>query len=195
MSAFPVTCSLLAVNFVSTTAQAQDGQVQLDWSIADEINTSAYQVEKSVDGKSFAPISSVDYKTAYSEINQYTFTDKNGISATGVLYYRVKEIEWSGSYMYSKVVSVSVEAGSAALSVYPNPMSQSATVSFASATRGTITLKLIDLKGLTVWQAQYPANPGVNNLSMPAGNLSNGLYFLQWSDGQKPQTIKLLVKH
>jgi hypothetical protein len=194
LSPFPVSCSLLGVSFVSTTAQAQNGQVQLDWSIANEINTLAYQVEKSVDGRSFAAISSVDYKTASSNINQYLFIDRNGISGTGVLYYRVKEIEWSGTYIYSKVVSVSVEAGTASLAVYPNPISQSATVSFASATQGSTMLRLVDMKGTTVWQMQYEANAGLNSLSLPASGLSDGLYFLQWSDGHRPQTVKLLVK-
>jgi hypothetical protein len=195
LSSFPVSCTILGVNFITTTAQAQNGEVELNWSIADEVNTAAYQIERSVDGKNFAAISSVDYKTASSEINQYSYTDQDAISATGVLYYRVKETEWTGAYLYSKVVSVSVEAGSADLSVYPNPISQSATVSFSSVTRSTISLKLIDLKGTTVWQTQYQANPGVNSLSLPAGGLSDGMYFLQWSEGQRPQTVKLLVRH
>jgi hypothetical protein len=196
LSTFPVTCSLLAMNFVSVAAEQQDGQVTVNWTVSNEVNTEKYLLEKSLDGKVFTPVGAVSYKTAGSNINRYDFTDDNGVSVTGNLYYRVKEIEWTGGYDYSRIVTVSTNMLSGKLAVYPNPVSQSATVNFSMAAQGAVSLKLVDMKGALIWQTEYQATAGMNSLQLSAvRGLSDGIYFLQWSDGLKPQTVKLLVKH
>jgi hypothetical protein len=196
MSTFPITCSVLGVNFISIAAQPQDGQVKLEWTVGNESNVSEYQVEKSLDGQTFNPIGSIAYKASNSNINQYSFIDKNGISTAGTLYYRVKEIEWSNASDYSRIVSVSTDAQTTRLSVYPNPVNHSATISFTLTAQGTISLKLVDLKGALLWQTEYHALTGQNELPLTAiSNLPDGLYFLQYNDGLKPQIIKLLVNH
>lgn len=195
MSTFPIVCSVLGMNFISIAAQPQDGQVKLDWTVGNEVNVSEYQVEKSLDGRTFNPIGSVAYKASNSDINQYSFTDKS-ISIAGTVYYRVKEIEWSNSSNYSGIVSVSTDAQTSKLTVYPNPVNHSATISFTSTAQSTVSLKLVDLKGTLLWQTEYQANIGANTLPLTAiSNLPDGLYFLQYADGSKPQIVKLLVKH
>jgi hypothetical protein len=195
MSTFPIVCSVLSMNFISISADDQGDQVKLNWIVGNEVNVSEYQVEKSLDGKTFNSIGSVAYKASNSDINQYSFTDKS-ISAGGTVYYRVKEIEWSNGSNYSRIVSVGTDAQTSKLSVYPNPVNHSATISFTSTAQSNISLKLVDLKGALLWQTEYQANIGSNTLPLTAtGNLPDGLYFLQYADGQKPQIIKLLVKH
>ncbi len=194
-AAFPLNCSVLSVEFLSITAQQQNGHVSVNWTVANEVNTSGYVVEKSLDGKTFTPVTTIAYAGA-GAVNHYESTDNNGISTAQVIYYRVKEIEFSGKYEYSWIVNVSAAAPETKLSVYPNPVNHSATISFTSTAQSNISLKLVDLKGSLLWQTEYQANIGSNTLPLSVtGSLPDGLYFLQYVDGQKQQIIKLLVKH
>jgi hypothetical protein len=195
--AFPVICMVLSMNFVSITAESQNGSVAVDWAVANEVNSVAsYIVEKSFDGANYTAIGTVHYTPATTVVNRYHFTDDNGISPTGTIYYRIQEVELTGATNYSWIVTVRADAPTHALTVYPNPANQTATISFASTVQGTISLKLVDIKGSLLWKTEYQANAGVNTLQVSSvGNLPDGIYFLQYFDGSKPGTVKLLVKH
>lgn len=59
-----------------------------------------------------------------------------------------------------------------------------------------MTLKMRDMKGSSIWQKQYQANAGMNTLQIDnIGAIPDGLYLLQWFDGSKPESLKLLVRH
>jgi Secretion system C-terminal sorting domain len=194
---FPLVCSILSLNFLSVDAQQQNGQVAIKWTVANETNTREYSVEKSLDGSNFAAIGIVAYQPTGASINQYIYIDNNDNSVTGALYYRVKEVDESGHTVYSKVVSIRTNDGaSVKLAVYPNPANGSATISFTATVQGPVSLRLIDLKGRLLWQTEYQANAGMNQLPLSAIRmLSDGIYLLEWSDGQTPETVKLIVGH
>jgi hypothetical protein len=193
---FPVVCTILPIDFLSVAAAEQGGVVTVQWTVSHETDAREYIVEKSLDGTNFTATGTVPYRPAVTIVNQYDFTDNNGSSFNGVLYYRVEEIDQSGISLYSQIIAVRINGVAAKLSVYPNPANSSTTISFVSATAGPISLKLFDLKGGLLWQAQYEANSGVNVLPVTAvRNIPNGLYLLEWSDGQTPTTTRLMVTH
>jgi hypothetical protein len=193
---FPVVCTILPIDFLSLEAAQQDGLVTVQWTVSHEANAREYLVEKSLDGSNFTAIGTVAYRPAVTIVNQYDFTDNNVSSFTGALYYRVKEIDESGIAMYSKIVSVRINGVPAKFSVYPNPANASTTIGFVSSTSGAINLKLFDLKGSLLWKAQYEANTGVNTVPVTViRNIPDGIYLLEWSDGQAPTTTRLIVRH
>lgn len=192
---FPITCVILPIDFIFVTAQKQDNLSTISWGVSGEVATSGYEVERSLDGVNFLTIGTVPYKLSDGNINTYGYKDNSNFAATGSVYYRIKEIELSGEYNYSKIVSLQVNGNSGKLTVFPNPVSSgSAFVNFTATTQGNVTLRMFDQRGGLIWQRQYNATIGLNTVEIDnIGGLAKGIYILQWSDGSNSGQTKLLV--
>src|SRR6201999_1456361 len=117
--------------------------VNLIWTTANEINTSYFEIERSLDGKTFQPIGTVQAKNTAVQ-NNYLFADANIVS--GILYYKLKMIDKDGAFKYSAIVVVN-NANQNGLSVLPNPSSASVvTVTHNKATTNA-QLKLVTMDG------------------------------------------------
>jgi len=86
----------MPVTFKSVKAEKKQDQVQVKWTIVDEINVSNYIVERSVDGKIFSQIGSVvsDGKS------EYQFTDVKPFN--GLNYYRIVSVDIDGKRGYNQ---------------------------------------------------------------------------------------------
>jgi hypothetical protein len=82
-----------------------------------------------------------------------------------------------------------------AASVYPNPVSGTATIAFSLDSRKNLTLNVYDLTGHKIAEiedASYMA--GENEIRYDASSLPKGMYFIQITDGIKSSSIKMIVK-
>jgi chitinase len=79
-------------------AKTEDNNARLTWETASEVNQKDYEVEKSVDGKTFASIAIVEARNAPTK---YTIVDQNFEQSA---YYRLKMNELSGQSDVSKIV-------------------------------------------------------------------------------------------
>lgn len=192
----PLSCVTLPVNFLNVTAGKKDSRVVLNWEVSREINTLEYIVERSADGSNFSVIGSTPYKEGPALGNAYEYTDNNIPAADGSLYYRIREWDTDGQYVYSKIVSVQLNNLSGKLSAYPNPARNSVTVSFSCTNAGPVSLRLFDMKGSLLWQQLYSASASQNNVQVDCiRNLAVGTYILQWFDGGRPEQVKVMVNH
>jgi hypothetical protein len=192
----PVVCGILPANFVDVTAQPDNGVINVAWTIANESTTIDYTIERSSDGVNFTAIASTPYKVSNAVDNDYQYTDASGYAVGGSIYYRIRENESGGQFIFSKIVIVRLGSSGGKLSVFPNPAVGSVTVSFAMTAPRAISLRLFDVKGTQVWESQYLASQGQNTLQInKIADLTDGIYLLQWSDGLAPQMVKVLVRH
>ena len=192
----PLSCIPLAVSFLDLTAVKENSNVLLTWQVAYEVNTQYYMVERSTDGVNFTAIGSISFKEGPALGNTYQYTDNNVSAPGGSLYYRIRELDTDGKFIYSKIVSVRLGNLSGRLSVYPNPAQSSVTVSFSCTNSGPVSLRLFDMKGSLLWQQQYAASAGQNNVQVDCiRNIPPGTYIMQWFDGLKPEQVKIIVNH
>jgi hypothetical protein len=80
----------------------EDG-VQIKWVVKNEPQNSIYYIERSFDGENYDVIGTVEAKNNNSNVNEYSFTDKE-ISDKDV-YYSVRQESKKGT-LYSKLLSV-----------------------------------------------------------------------------------------
>lgn len=74
----------------------------LTWSTFSEVNNSSFSIERSIDGKNYQTIGSINSKNE-KEINKYQFKDEElGLKKVS---YRLKSILNDGEHSYSKVIS------------------------------------------------------------------------------------------
>ena len=192
----PLVCATLPVSFIDVTAHADNGNINLQWVVAQEINTTGYVVERSTDGSHFTEIATVPYKDGPGTGNQYQYVDESGSAIQGTLFYRILETDADGNSVYSKTVTIQRATQAGKFSVYPNPAQSTATVSFTVASDANIGLRLFDLNGRQLWAQQYAASAGSNSVQIDCiRTLPEGVYILQWFNQLQVQQTKILVRH
>jgi hypothetical protein len=85
--------------------------------------------------------------------------------------------------------------GGVALSLYPMPISDHATISFELKADALVQMEVYNLTGqrvAEVIQAQYPA--GTHEYNWDAGMLDTGMYLLRMKAGNASSTVKMIVQ-
>jgi len=79
--------------------------------------------------------------------------------------------------------------------VYPNPFSQSATVSFSVSKSSTVKIELIDINGRSLKLiADKNFSGGTYQIKINRGSLAAGIYFLRVNTGEKLMTQKIVIE-
>jgi hypothetical protein len=117
----------LPVTITKFTAVNRDCNIYVNWSTAQEINVSRYEVEMSKNGIDFYNVATVTAQnsTDYSSVVNLA----NASLRNPVLFVRLKSIDIDGSYKYSNVVQVQGNCGGKTTGVvfgYPNPLGRDA---------------------------------------------------------------------
>jgi hypothetical protein len=78
--------------------------------------------------------------------------------------------------------------GPEAMSLYPNPASQMATLNFSSANESAYSLRVTNTLGQVVYSNEGKASEGTNTIGLNLEKLSSGLYIVQLvKDGTRKQ--------
>ncbi len=68
-----------------------------------------FEIERSVnDNNNFVTVGFVDGKGSSTEINYYSFLDNPQVSGANQIYYRLKQVDFDGTFSYSDVISVNL---------------------------------------------------------------------------------------
>ena len=159
-------------------------QVQLDWSTANELNTTAFLVERSFDGTAFAPIGTVNAKGAVVKQNDYSFTDMQSLGNNVAVYYRLKIQDKNGALSYSNVVAVRNGALVSGFRIVTNPVRNTLSIAHNKAIAGAaLTIYSIDGKKQFTHYCPVNSTEEVVNLS----HLIQGTYLAKY--GETTQTF------
>jgi YVTN family beta-propeller protein len=118
------TCgTALPLSFILFEAQYKNNnEVLLDWKTADEINTSHFIIQRSINGATFKVVGSIP---ANNLSGNYQYTDQllpQDLSTHPTLYYRIKEIDQDGKAVYSRTTSITLsDIQEASFNLSPNP--------------------------------------------------------------------------
>ena len=111
------TCLIaLPVSMVSFSGRVTEKGNNLSWTTAFEIDNKGFSIESSSDARIFREIGYIEGKGNAGRANTYSFTD---LSAGLLTYYRLKQVDTDGAFMYSKIITVQNDDN--AVVIYPNP--------------------------------------------------------------------------
>jgi len=165
----------LPVEWLSFEATAlPSGFVQLDWATAQEESSERFVVERSLDGRSFIQLGSVEAAGHATETRHYQFLDE-GLTADQA-YYRLRQVDLNGAFHYSELREVSTIAAQAVpqLSLYPNPSQGEITLT-GLLPGEDYRLQVVDAKGRTLQQWEK-LEPRQGSLHLSVQTLPSGLY-------------------
>ncbi len=189
--------STLPVQLLNLSANQVSEDVVVHWSTASEFNNSHFEVERSVDGKEYTKAGEVEGKGYSSDITNYSFTDLKVLTQinTGVIYYRLKQVDADGKTDYFGPVAVNLTkpALSGGVQVFPNPFSNVVTLNVLNGTGGIMKVMISDMQGREVYSSDYMVNKGNQSIHIETlKDLKDGVYFMNASLNGTTQRVKLV---
>jgi hypothetical protein len=145
---FPVRIlDIVPVEFISFDAVNSDGTVILNWITATETNNKGFSIErKNYLSNEWTQIGFVQGKGTYPQKSYYSFSDSSPLS--GMNHYRLKQLDFNGSYTYTNIIDLDAQPGSFSLEQnYPNPFNPTTTIRYQITSPGKVVLKVYDLTG------------------------------------------------
>lgn len=178
VTAFDVLYETNLVRFVDVTVKNSGNKPQLTWQVTDEQHVAYYSIERSYNGSFFEESGKAPFKNATTALNTYSFTDHN-LAAEAEVYYRIKQVDVDGKYLYSKIVSLKL-AQSSAIQLVPNPAYDKTEVQVISNRQQTGWLQLVDPSGVVVKKQNITLKKGMNKVPIEGlQQFGNGTYFVQ----------------
>ena len=139
---------VLPVELTSFKAFYKRPDVELTWSTATELNNHGFEIERSLDKTSWATIGFREGKGTTSEPQDYTYSDDISEISSSKFYYRLKQVDFNGSFEYSKIIEVEIAPTNFSLQQnYPNPFNPSTKISWQSPVSSKQTIKVFDVLG------------------------------------------------
>jgi hypothetical protein len=181
-SGFFVQTSLfvLPVNLISFSAQKASNDIQLKWQTADETNNDHFELERSLNGRTFTTVGQRTGNNG-TGIKNYDWLDAGAASlGTSKVFYRLKIVGVSGSAEYSNTVVVYLDKQAVVITgVNPNPFIDKLNVGLNMPRTGQVTMKLTDITGRLLHSENVQAPKGFSTYTMKGmEKLTAGMYIL-----------------
>ena len=169
---------VVPVELSSFTATVNGTNISLNWTTVTETNNRGFEVQRRSSDNDFVTVGFVNGKGTTTQIQNYSFTESN--LPLGNYAYRLKQIDFDGTFEFSNVIEVSVVAPRefSLEQNFPNPFNPSTMISFSLKTDADVSLKVFNLLGqeiATLFNGRLTA--GIQQISFNAENLTSGVYF------------------
>ncbi len=186
---------IVPVELTSFTADWQNENVSLAWNTATELNNYGFGIEKKTENSAWHSIGFVAGNGTKQTPTSYTFTDPE-ISSTGKCFYRLKQIDNDGSFIYSSVVEITLAPsdGFVLEQNYPNPFNPTTKIRFSLPESSTLRLSIYNVVGEEVAvlaEGYYQA--GHHELTFSSTNLPSGVYLYKLQYRGSVQMKKMLL--
>lgn len=182
------------VEFSTFTASVSNNNVVLQWETASETNNYGFEVQRKSLNSEFEVLGFISGSGTTTESRTYFFTDSKLIS--GEYYYRLKQLDFDGSFNYSDEVAVEIEAPVvyALEQNYPNPFNPTTNINFSLAEASVVKMAVYNLLGqkVSVILDEY-RDAGSHSITFDASVLPSGTYFYTIETPQFRQTKKMIL--
>ena len=186
----------LPVTFTSVQAVQQAvsiASVMISWSVANELNTKEYEIEKSTDDKTFVAIGTTNAVGNNYSAESYSWLDAN--ANNGNNFYRIKSIDVNGEIQYSDIVNATIVNMQTGISIYPNPVVDGKiNIQLNNMPKGTYDMQILNTDGQLVATDQLVHAGGtiVKVFSMK-NYMAGGIYNLEVIHPDKSKTVITFV--
>jgi hypothetical protein len=175
-----------------------NGKVKLSWSTQSEKNNNGFEIEKRVGNENWKTIGFIKGIGTATEISRYSFIDESKDNSSKSVLYKLKQIDFDGSYNYSKEIEIDFgKPGSFQLyQNYPNPFNPETNIKYEIMNNQFVTLKIYDSLGQevkTLINEEHEAGYYTRQFSGSDLNASSGIYYYQLRAGDYINTKKMTL--
>lgn len=179
----------LPVELTSFLGTCEAGNVQLKWSTASELNSQAFLVQRSLDGKQYVTVATIPAAGNSTLPLQYQWLDTT--SATSESYYRLVELDQDGKQTIYSFIHVRCGEVNGMHAYYNQP---NIVVEVSSTSNKPIALNIYEVSGKLLHQETKQVQRGYNRFDLNFKNkLADGIYIIQLVDDKEIQSSKVWV--
>ena len=194
------------VELTSFTINVSENTVNLNWQTATETNNQGFAIERkqvfsqqsSASNEEWNAIGFVNGNGTTTESQSYSFVDKN--ISSGIYKYRLKQIDYDGTFDYSNEIEVEITPSEFALEQnYPNPFNPSTSIQYTIGSKQFVQLKVYDVLGneiATLVNEEKPAGSYVVEFNVAQDSrpaIASGIYFYKLQAGRFVETKKMIL--
>ncbi len=178
----------LPLEILSFNANSKENKVSLNWTIANGLNYSGFNIERSIDGSHFDRVGAIE---TIGLTTNFSYSENfNAINST-IFYYRLKMLKATGEASYSQIKKVEL-LNFQQIRAFPNPCSDQLNIELPDNMRNQIIkLQLFTRSGIMVRSMELVNSSG--NAALQLSSLLNGVYYLKIST-QKECIQKAILK-
>ncbi len=187
---------ILPVDLLTFNATHLDqGYVEVSWVTASELNNAHFELERSVDGIHYKVIAQIPGAGTTQEIQQYSYRDMDTFQ--GRYYYRLRQVDFDGSFEYFYTVEVIVKGTSTigVLAAYPNPVEDSYHMEISLPGEQPATIIVYDMQGNQVWGRRLNrGRVGYHAFEINASSWKAGVYVYRLMMGKELVQGKIIKR-
>ena len=188
------------VELTTFTATSLSGKVILNWATATEINNLGFEIERRIinyekQGE-WITVGFEEGNGTTTEQKEYAYVDDIRNLTAASLKYRLKQIDFDGSFEYSDVVLVDYPApvAYALHQNYPNPFNPKTSIKYGVPIKANVVLKVYSAIGSEVVTLVNEEKPAGNyEVAWNAENIPSGVYFYKMQAGSFIETRKMIL--
>ncbi len=174
--------SVLPITLLSFNAILKNNAALLNWSTSSEFNNKGFEIQKSINGQSFAGIGFVNSSGNSFFTNKYNFTDAQ--IANGTNYYRLKQIDFDGKFTYSKIVKIDFSK-KLVVTIRPNPVHNYININTSSVIK-EVRLISLNAKLINRWDNVTSSS------KLDISGIASGVYILKMITQDEVQSQKIV---
>ena len=173
----------LPVTFKKFDAEKRTNKVVLSWETATEMDNSGFEIERKNDAGNFEKIGFVATKAPSGTGAGYSYSFEDNSPSKGRVLYRIRQVDFSGSFLYSDVKAILMGNGTVKILAYPNPSKGNFNVVLpAGMGKSDVRLEAMTGELIQSWN-----NYGSDKISV--SNLNKGFYLLRGKVLQTGETF------
>jgi Secretion system C-terminal sorting domain len=185
--------TILPITISSFTAQSDQNDIYVNWTTVKELNNDFYLIQRSSDGEHFNAIGKMDGAGTSGNEIAYQYKDQN--VASGIYYYRLKQVDFDGGYSYSKIVRIEIKSkADPDFILSPNPYFQGAlTIQFNSMEGfSSAVVSIYAMNGQVVYSTLM--DTGLNSFTFePDSTWEKGMYLVHIQLDNNKQLVRKLI--
>ena len=187
--------TIVPVELTSFIASVEKNGVTLNWQTATETNNQGFEIERKAANNNYEKIGFVAGFGTTTELKSYSFSDEN--VTTGKYNYRLKQIDFDGTFEYSNAIEVEVDLTPTKFALdqnYPNPFNPRTTIKYSIPSSEFVSIKVYDVIGNEIANlVDVKQEAGNYEVSFDASTLSSGIYLYKIQAGSFVQTKKMIL--
>lgn len=172
-------------------------EVQLNWATESELNNQGFDVERMLDTETeFRVIDWVDGSGTTTNVVNYSLNDLN--PHQGISYYRLKQIDFDGSYAYSPIRAVDGKSNDngGTIQIYPVPTKDQLTIDFSNweYENADAVLKIVDVHGRVLVMKEISIEQNRLIRIDEVRNFPSGAYFVIIGNDKSYNLVRKIIK-
>jgi len=172
----------IPVELVSFNANQTDKKVLLNWQTATETNNSHFEVERKFKNQEWVKLGVISGSGTITEYKDYFYEDDfSSLPYNGVVLYRLKQVDFNGTFEYSNVIATDVQFIPTEISIsqnYPNPFNPTTTIKYWLNVEANARIKIYNSLGQEIEELLNSIqNSGNYSVIWNAENYASGIYF------------------